>query len=108
MLDDLDARGVQSAVLVGHSWGGGVALRAASLAPDRVRAVVLLAGVGPGCVTSLDWLLAAPGIGALSSLLAFRWTPWIARARLAWLRAAARPAAVPGRVREPAGVGVRR
>jgi pimeloyl-ACP methyl ester carboxylesterase len=51
-----------------------------------VRAVVLLAGVGPGCDTSLDWLLAAPGIGALSSLLAFRWTPWIARARLAWLR----------------------
>jgi uncharacterized protein (TIRG00374 family) len=86
VLDDLDARGVRNVVLVGHSWGGGVALRAASLAPDRVQAVVLLAGVGPGCVTSLDWLLAAPGIGALSSLLAFRWTPWIARARLAWLR----------------------
>ena len=86
VLDDLDARGVPSAVLVGHSWGGGVALRAASLAPDRVQAVVLLAGVGPGCLTSLDWLLAAPGIGSLSSLVAFRWTPWIARARLAWLR----------------------
>ena len=86
VLDDLDARGVRSAVLVGHSWGGGVALRAASLAPDRVAAVVLLAGVGPGCDTSLDWLLAAPGIGELSSLLAFRWTPWVARVRLAWLR----------------------
>jgi 3-oxoadipate enol-lactonase len=86
VVDDLDARGVRNAVLVGHSWGGGVALRAASLAPDRVQAVVLLAGVGPGCLTSLDWLLAAPGIGSLSSLLAFRWTPWIARARLAWLR----------------------
>jgi pimeloyl-ACP methyl ester carboxylesterase/uncharacterized membrane protein YbhN (UPF0104 family) len=86
VLDDLDARGVRNAVLVGHSWGGGVALRAASLAPDRVRAVVLLASVGPSCVTSLDWVLAAPGIGALSSLVAFRWTPWIARARLAWLR----------------------
>lgn len=86
VLDDLDARDVRSAVLVGHSWGGGVALRAASLAPDRVHAVVLLASVGPGCDTSVDWLLAAPGIGELSSLLAFRWTPWIARARLAWLR----------------------
>ncbi len=86
VLDDLDARGVRDAVLVGHSWGGGVALRAASLAPDRVQAVVLLASVGPGCLTSLDWLLAAPGIGAFSSLLAFHWTPWIARARLAWLR----------------------
>jgi pimeloyl-ACP methyl ester carboxylesterase len=86
LLDDLDARGVQHAVLVGHSWGGGVALRAASLAPDRVQAVVLLAGVGPDCLTGLDWLLAAPGIGPLSSLLAFRWTPWIARTRLAWLQ----------------------
>ena len=51
-----------------------------------MRAVVLLASVGPGCLTSLDWLLAAPGIGEVSSLLAFRWTPWIARVRLAWLR----------------------
>jgi putative heme transporter len=86
VLDDLDARGVASAVVVGHSWGGGVALRAANLAPDRVQAVVLLASVGPGCDTSLDWLLAAPGIGELSSLIAFRWTPWLARVRLAWLR----------------------
>lgn len=86
VLDDLDARGVRNAVLVGHSWGGGIALRAASLAPDRVQAVVLLASVGPGCVTGVDRLLAAPGIGALCSLFAFRWTPWLARVRLAWLR----------------------
>lgn len=86
VLDDLDARGVRSTVLVGHSWGGGVALRAASLAPDRVQAVVLLASVGPGCDTSLDWLLAAPGIGELSSLFAFRWTPWTARAWLSLRR----------------------
>ena len=86
VLDDLDARGVRNAVLVGHSWGGGVALRAASLAPDRVQAVVLLASVGPDCLTSLDWLLAAPGIGEIGSLLAFRWTPWIARVRLTLLR----------------------
>ncbi len=86
VLDDMDARGVRTAVLVGHSWGGGVALRAASLAPDRVEAVVLLAGVGPGCVSGLDRLLAAPVIGPLSALVAWRWTPWIARARLAWLR----------------------
>lgn len=86
VLDDLEARDVRDAVLVGHSWGGGVALRAASMAPDRVRALVLLGSVGPGCLTSLDWLLCAPGIGELSSLLAFRWTPWIARIRLTWLR----------------------
>jgi pimeloyl-ACP methyl ester carboxylesterase len=83
VLDDLDARGIGRAVLVGHSYGGGVALSAASLAPHRVEAVVLLASVGPGCVNGWDRLLAAPGIGPLCALMAWRLTPWIARARLA-------------------------
>ena len=81
-LDDLDARGIERAVLVGHSYGGGVALSAASLAPDRVEAVILLASVGPGCVNGWDRLLAAPGAGPLCALIAWRLTPWIARARL--------------------------
>ena len=63
VLDDLDSRGIKRAVLVGHSYGGGVALSAASLAPHRVEAVVLLASVGPGCVNRWDRLLAAPGWG---------------------------------------------
>ena len=83
VLDDLDSRGVTRAVLVGHSYGGGVALSAASLAPGRVAAVVLLASVGPGCVTGWDRLLAAPGAGQLCALVAWRLTPWMARARLA-------------------------
>ena len=83
VLDDLDSRGISRAVLVGHSYGGGVALSAASLAPGRVAAVVLLASVGPGCVTRWDRLLAAPGAGQLCALVAWRLTPWIARARLA-------------------------
>jgi pimeloyl-ACP methyl ester carboxylesterase len=62
-----------------------VALSAASLAPDRVEAVVLLASVGPGCLNGWDWLLAAPGAGPLCSLVAWRLTPWMARARLAWI-----------------------
>ena len=70
-------------MLVGHSYGGGVALSAASLAPHRVEAVILLASVGPGCVNVWDRLLAAPGAGPLCALLAWRLTPWIARARLA-------------------------
>ena len=65
VLDDLDSRGITRAVLVGHSYGGGVALAAASLAPGRVEAVVLLASVGPGCLTVWDRLLAAPGTGRL-------------------------------------------
>jgi pimeloyl-ACP methyl ester carboxylesterase len=86
LLDDLDSRGVRRAVLVGHSYGGGVALSAASLAPERVAAVVLLAGIGPGCVNGWDRLLAAPGAGRLCALVAWRLTPWMARARLARIR----------------------
>jgi pimeloyl-ACP methyl ester carboxylesterase len=83
VLHDLDARGITRAVLVGHSYGGGVALAAAALAPRRVEAVILLASVGPGCVNGWDKLLAAPGTGQLCALVAWRLTPWIARARLA-------------------------
>jgi pimeloyl-ACP methyl ester carboxylesterase len=86
LLDDLDSRGVRHAVLVGHSYGGGVALSAASLAPERVAAVVLLASIGPGCVNGWDRLLAAPGAGQLCALVAWRLTPWMARARLARIR----------------------
>src|ERR1700691_2626447 len=89
LLADLDSRGVKRAVLVGHSYGGGVALSAASLAPERVAAVVLLASVGPGCVNGWDRLLAAPGAGQLCALVAWRLTPWLARAGLtgiAWRR----------------------
>ena len=85
VVDQLDVRGIRRAVLVGHSYGGGVALAAAGLAPHRTEAVVLLASVGPGCVTGWDKLLAAPGAGPLSALVAWRLTPWIARARLAWI-----------------------
>jgi pimeloyl-ACP methyl ester carboxylesterase/uncharacterized membrane protein YbhN (UPF0104 family) len=86
VISDLDARGVRRAVLVGHSYGGGVALAAASSAPERVEAVVLLASVGPGCANGWDRLLAAPGTGPLCALVAWRLTPWIARVRLALLR----------------------
>jgi uncharacterized membrane protein YbhN (UPF0104 family)/thioesterase domain-containing protein len=85
VISDMDRRGVARAVLVGHSYGGGVALTAASLAPHRVEAVVLLASVGPGCLNGWDRLLAAPGTGPLCALVAWRLTPWIARARLARL-----------------------
>ncbi|HEV2256486.1 MAG TPA: alpha/beta fold hydrolase [Streptosporangiaceae bacterium] len=85
VLDELDSRGIKRVVLVGHSYGGGVALSAASMAPSRVEAVILLASVGPGCVNGWDRLLAAPGAGQLCALVAWRLTPWIARARLAWL-----------------------
>lgn len=86
VIDDLDARGIYRAVLVGHSFGGGVAVSAASLAPERVEAVVLLASVGPGCANAWDRVLAAPAAGPLCARVAWQLTPWIARARLAVAR----------------------
>ncbi|HLQ53162.1 MAG TPA: alpha/beta fold hydrolase, partial [Streptosporangiaceae bacterium] len=60
VLDDLDARSIDRATLAGHSYGGGVALTAAALAPQRVDALILVASVGPGCVNGWDRLFAAP------------------------------------------------
>jgi pimeloyl-ACP methyl ester carboxylesterase len=82
VIDDLDCAGIDRAVLVGHSYGGGVALTAAALAPQRVEALVLIATVGPGCLNGWDALLAAPVAGPVCSLFAWRLTPWFARARL--------------------------
>jgi len=83
VLAELDAMGIDRAVLVGHSYGGGVALAAAQLAPDRVDALVLVASVGPGCINGWDRLLAAPIAGPVCALAAWSLTPRFARARLA-------------------------
>lgn len=81
----LDRRGVDSAVLVGHSFGGGVALATAELAPERVAALVLVASVGPACTDGWDRLLAAPVAGEICAVAAWWLTPWFARARMARL-----------------------
>ena len=83
VLAELDAAGIERAVVVGHSYGGGVALSLATLAPERVSALVLLASVGPGCLTGWDRLLAAPVAGEVCAVTAWSLTPWLARARLA-------------------------
>ena len=70
-------------MLVGHSYGGGVALAAAKQAPARVEALILLATVGPDCLTGWDYLLAAPVAGEVCAFTAWQLTPWLARARLA-------------------------
>lgn len=82
VLAEMDARGVERAVLVGHSYGGGVAMSIASRAPERVEALILLSSVGPGCLNGWDRLLAAPVAGPACSLFAWKLTPWLARARL--------------------------
>jgi pimeloyl-ACP methyl ester carboxylesterase len=82
VLEDLDARGIERAVLVGHSYGGGVALNVAARAPGRVEALILLASVGPDCLTGWDRLLAAPVTGPVTAVFAWKLTPWLARIRL--------------------------
>lgn len=79
LLDRLDRDGIDRAVLVGHSYGGIVALAAAALAPERVRGLVLIASVGPGCLTPFDELLAAPIAGPALSVTAWSLLPWLAR-----------------------------
>lgn len=79
LVERLDAARVDEAVLVGHSYGGGVAIAAAVLAPERVRGLVLLASVGPGCVTAWDELLASPVVGPALSATAWTVGPWLAR-----------------------------
>ena len=58
VIETLDALGAGPAVLVGSSFGGAVALRVALLAPDHVRALVLVSAPAPGLEPS-ERLLAA-------------------------------------------------
>ncbi len=83
LLGELDQAGIDEAVLVGHSYGGGVALAAAASAPERVRGLVLIASVGPGCVDGWDRLLAAPFVGPICAVAAWWLTPWLVRLSLA-------------------------
>lgn len=60
----LDRLGIERAVLVGHSWAGGVALEAAVAHPARVAGLVLVSSVAPGeGVNWEDRLLAVPVVG---------------------------------------------
>jgi pimeloyl-ACP methyl ester carboxylesterase len=83
LLAELDHDGIAEVVLVGHSYGGGVALTVAAMAPERVRGLVLVASVGPGCLDGWDRLLAAPVSGEICAVTAWWLTPWFARRRLA-------------------------
>jgi pimeloyl-ACP methyl ester carboxylesterase len=69
----LQEKHMAPAVIVGHSLGAGIALALAAIAPDHVRALVLVApAAGPNAITTTDRVLAAPIIGATLSWLAFR------------------------------------
>jgi pimeloyl-ACP methyl ester carboxylesterase len=60
----LRQRGAAPAVVVGHSWAGGVAILMAIRHPDVVRGLVLAGSVGtPDSVNGLDRLLITRGLG---------------------------------------------
>jgi len=68
LADLLVARSAAPAVVVGHSYGGGIALLMAARRPDVVSGLVLVSAVGPqGSVNGVDHLLALPAIGELLS-----------------------------------------
>lgn len=48
VLATMDALELHDAILVGNSFGGAVALRAAVVAPERIAALVLISAPGPG------------------------------------------------------------
>jgi pimeloyl-ACP methyl ester carboxylesterase len=78
----LDDAGIASATLVGHSWGGGVALAVAERFPERVDALVLAASVGPDCLNWVDRVLAMPYLGEVLVAPAFVLGGQLARRRL--------------------------
>lgn len=69
----LDRLELSSATLVGHSWGGGVALATAEEHPDRVDGLVLVGSIGvEASVDRLDRLLARPRFGPAITFAAFQ------------------------------------
>lgn len=61
VVDLLDQHGIEQAVICGYSWGGGVALATALLAPERVAGLTLVGSVGARESYTLgDRLLALP------------------------------------------------
>jgi pimeloyl-ACP methyl ester carboxylesterase len=71
----MDRLSLPRATIVGHSWGGGVALALAQDHPARVSGLVLLASVNPGHpLGAIDRALAIPPIGVVAAAA----TLWLA------------------------------
>ncbi|MGH9151732.1 MAG: alpha/beta fold hydrolase [Acidimicrobiales bacterium] len=76
--DALDALGIDRMVLVGHDFGGPVAVTCASRRPERVAGLVLLAtnAFGDSPVPFPLSLVTAPVVGPAASRLLFSGLPW--------------------------------
>jgi pimeloyl-ACP methyl ester carboxylesterase len=81
----LDELGIERATVAGHSWGAGVALALAELAPTRVGALVLVCPVTPlDRLGPIDRFLAHPRAGPAAAFATMR-TVGLAL-ELSWLR----------------------
>lgn len=88
VLQVMDALGLERPVVVGHSMGGGIALRLAIDAPERVAALVLPAPVGFGSIGLMKvmrWITPSPVEAVLPYVTpkwAFRVALWRAYGRI--------------------------
>jgi pimeloyl-ACP methyl ester carboxylesterase len=73
----LQARGIDSAILLGHSFGGRVAVQLAGLVPERVRGLVLVAAAGLPGKRSIFSLARARALRCLGLFL--RWVEKLTR-----------------------------
>jgi pimeloyl-ACP methyl ester carboxylesterase len=103
----LDARGIRRAVLVGNSLGGAAVMLLAARRPERVAALVLVAGASAS--TPVPWpaaVLRTPVLGELALALSTRKTVAIGLRRKIYARASSvtpdaiddawRPLTIPG------------
>ena len=88
MRDLLTVLGIDKVTVVGHSFGGGVAMQFAYQFPDRTERVILVSTGGLGKeVNPLIRFLTLPGSGALLAAATFRpWRPVVAGAMRALSR----------------------
>jgi pimeloyl-ACP methyl ester carboxylesterase len=77
--DALTKLSIRKPILVGHSWGGSLALAAAVAYEDELSGIVLLAPAAYPNV-SLEWWSLIPGIPVLGKLIVHTLTPLLGRA----------------------------
>ncbi|MDQ6648884.1 MAG: alpha/beta hydrolase [Actinomycetota bacterium] len=82
VLAEMDRQGIERTIVCGHSYGGGVAVAMARLAPERVSSLLLVSSVAPDGLNGWDWVLAAPVLGWVCAVAAFLVTPPVVRAGL--------------------------
>ena len=92
----LDRLGIRQAVVIGHSWGGAIAMRLAMDHPDRVTGLVLIAPALSAWIGEAAWFNAASGLPLIGPLLTRIIIPLVGQGQLAaGARSAFHPEAVP-------------